>query len=201
MAQHAQLRIGTACRSTSAIRKALGSAAPTRTPTGCCANTSPRGPTCHGTAPRSSPRSPPHSMAGPENTQLENPRRGAGRAPGNDGLNWPHCRARAHRRPHAAIAARVAGTVARPGSHRTVRTLFVYGSSGQRVVNPAAGRFATSNHPHSASCGGSGATMCWCARRCSSTRKTSPRLAKYTLRRPWSTAAMWLSAHQDLFPA
>jgi len=39
---------------------------------------------------------------------------------------------------------RVAGTVARPGSHRTVRTLFVYGSSGPRVANPAAGRFATS---------------------------------------------------------
>src|SRR5450432_2389205 len=39
---------------------------------------------------------------------------------------------------------RVAGTVARPGSHRTVRTLFVYGSSGQRVIDLAAGRFATS---------------------------------------------------------
>ncbi|MGO9972306.1 MAG: hypothetical protein ACLP01_05755 [Solirubrobacteraceae bacterium] len=34
---------------------------------------------------------------------------------------------------------RVAGTVARPGSHRTVRTLFVYGSSGQLVVNPGDG--------------------------------------------------------------
>ena len=62
-----------------------------------------------------------------------------------------------------ARSARVAGAVARPGSHRTVRTLFVYGSSGRRVMNPAAGRFATSNHPHSASCGGSGATICWCA--------------------------------------
>ena len=39
---------------------------------------------------------------------------------------------------------RVAGTVTRPGSHRTVRTLFVYGSSGRRVAIPAAGRFATS---------------------------------------------------------
>jgi hypothetical protein len=37
--------------------------------------------------------------------------------------------------------ARVAGAVARPGSHRTVRTLFVYGSSGRRVMTPAAGRF------------------------------------------------------------
>ena len=64
----------------------------------------------------------------------------------------------------AHAATRVAGAVTRPGSHRTVRTLFVYGSSGRRVMTPAAGRFATSNHPHSASCGDSGATMCWCAR-------------------------------------
>ena len=45
-------------------------------------------------------------------------------------------------RPQAAPAAiaRVAGAVARPGSHRTVRTLVVYGSSGRRVMTPAAGR-------------------------------------------------------------
>ncbi|HEY5248575.1 MAG TPA: integrase core domain-containing protein, partial [Dermatophilaceae bacterium] len=43
-----------------------------------------------------------------------------------------------------AQEARVAGAVTRPGSHRTVRTLFVYGSSGRRVMTPAAGRFATS---------------------------------------------------------
>ena len=36
MAQHAQLRIDTGCRSTSAIRIARGSAAQTRTPMGCC---------------------------------------------------------------------------------------------------------------------------------------------------------------------
>ncbi|MGP0050967.1 MAG: GAF domain-containing protein [Solirubrobacteraceae bacterium] len=36
--------------------------------------------------------------------------------------------------------ARVAGAVTRPGSHRTVRTLVVYGSSGRRVMTPAAGR-------------------------------------------------------------
>ena len=35
---------------------------------------------------------------------------------------------------------RVAGAVTRPGSHRTVRTLVVYGSSGRRVMTPAAGR-------------------------------------------------------------
>lgn len=36
---------------------------------------------------------------------------------------------------------RVAGAVARPASHRTVLVLFTHGSSGRRVVNPAAGRF------------------------------------------------------------
>ena len=41
----------------------------------------------------------------------------------------------------AAGSSRVAGTVARPGSHRTVRTLVVYGSSGRQVMTPAAGRF------------------------------------------------------------
>ena len=39
------------------------------------------------------------------------------------------------------LPSRVAGAVARPGSHGTVRTLFVYGSSGRRVMTPAAGRF------------------------------------------------------------
>ena len=46
--------------------------------------------------------------------------------------------------PEPPLPGQVAGTVARPGSHRTVRTLFVYGSSGRRVATPAAGRFATS---------------------------------------------------------
>jgi IS30 family transposase len=45
MAQHAQLRIELACRSTSAIHRARGSAPRTRTPTGCCASTSRRAPT------------------------------------------------------------------------------------------------------------------------------------------------------------
>jgi len=34
------------------------------------------------------------------------------------------------------LPSRVAGAVARPGSHRTVRTLVVYGSSGRRVMTP-----------------------------------------------------------------
>jgi hypothetical protein len=48
-------------------------------------------------------------------------------------------------------ANRVAGAVARPGSHRTVRALVAHGSSGRRVVNPTAGRLATSiylSHPN-----------------------------------------------------
>ena len=40
-----------------------------------------------------------------------------------------------------ARVCRVAGAVARPGSHRTVLVLFTHGSSGRRVANPAAGRF------------------------------------------------------------
>ena len=43
---------------------------------------------------------------------------------------------------------RVGGTVTRPTSRRTVRTLFVYGSSERRVFNPRDGRFSTSTHPH-----------------------------------------------------
>jgi hypothetical protein len=64
--------------------------------------------------------------------------------------------------PDVTPGYRVAGAVARPGSHRTVHALFAHGSSGRRVVNPAAGRFSTLIYPHSASCGGSGAAMGRC---------------------------------------
>ena len=46
------------CRSTSVIHEAHGSVARTRTPTGCCANTSPEAPTSPATAPRNSRLSP-----------------------------------------------------------------------------------------------------------------------------------------------
>ena len=46
MARHAELAAQPACGSTSATRTAPGSAAPARTPTGCCASTCPRAPTC-----------------------------------------------------------------------------------------------------------------------------------------------------------
>ena len=55
-----------ACRCTSATRRAHGSAAPTRTPTGCCASTSREAPIFTVTAPRTSRRSPRHSTAGHE---------------------------------------------------------------------------------------------------------------------------------------
>ena len=57
MAQHARLKIDTVCKSTSAIRTAHGSAAPTRTPTGCCASTSPKALISACTAPRDCRRS------------------------------------------------------------------------------------------------------------------------------------------------
>ena len=44
-------------------------------------------------------------------------------------------------RASAELHCRVAGAVARPGSHRTVLVLFTHGSSGRRVVNPAVGRY------------------------------------------------------------
>ena len=50
--------------------------------------------------------------------------------------------------------------------HRTVRTLFVYGCSGRRVAIPPPAGLRPRSHPHSASCGETGAAMCWCARRC-----------------------------------
>jgi hypothetical protein len=59
------------------------------------------------------------------------------------GMMTPTAFATGWRSAHEAAraSARVAGTVARPGSHGTVRTLVVYGSSGRRVMTPAAGRF------------------------------------------------------------
>ena len=77
------------------------------------------------------------------------------------------------------------GRLPAPGSHGTVLALFAHGSSGRRVVTPAAGRFATSIHPHSSvSCCWAGAAISWWVRRCSPTSDTSPRSAKYALRRP-----------------
>src|SRR5271170_1970117 len=55
-----------ACRFTSVIRKARGSAAPTRTPTDCCDSTSRKAPTSACIAPRRSSPWPRPSMPGPE---------------------------------------------------------------------------------------------------------------------------------------
>ena len=57
MAQHAACGSRPGCRSTSAILTAPGSAAPTRTPTGCCASTSRRNRPQHAHAPTTSPPS------------------------------------------------------------------------------------------------------------------------------------------------
>ena len=131
-------------------------------------------------------------------TAVRDDPRAADRAPLGAPADPPQ-RARDERRARGADQA---GAVARPGSHRTVRTLFVYGSSGRRVMTPAAGRFdrprIIPTAPVVAIRGRRSAGASW---RCRSTRKISPRLAKYALRRPWSTACVWLSAHQDLRPA
>ena len=96
---------------------------------------------------------------------------------------------------------RVAGAVARPGSHRTVLVLFTHGSSGRRVVNPAAGRLSTLAYPHSsANCSWVGATISSCQARCRSTSERRPRSAKYRGRSALSTCGTWLSAHRDLRP-
>src|SRR3954451_22848350 len=53
--------------STSATPIRPGSAAPTRTPTGSCASTSPKAPTCPAGDPATSTRSPPNSTIAPAN--------------------------------------------------------------------------------------------------------------------------------------
>jgi IS30 family transposase len=58
MSAHAQFTVTPASRSTSPTQRAPGSAAPTRTPTGCCASTSPRAPTCPAGPPTTSQQSP-----------------------------------------------------------------------------------------------------------------------------------------------
>src|ERR1700690_3099527 len=55
-----------ACESISAILTAHGNAAPTRTPTDCCASTSPKGPISACTAPTRLQPWPPPSTRGPE---------------------------------------------------------------------------------------------------------------------------------------
>jgi transposase, IS30 family len=64
MAQHARLRIDTGLQVFFCDpHRAPGSAAPTKTPTACCASTSPKAPTSASTAPTTSPLSPPPSTA------------------------------------------------------------------------------------------------------------------------------------------
>lgn len=46
MARHKNFTVRRRCKSTSVIRRALGNAVPTKTPTACCDSIFPRGPTC-----------------------------------------------------------------------------------------------------------------------------------------------------------
>ena len=102
-----------ACRSTSATRARRGSAAATRTPTGCCASTSRRAPTSRSmTRPRWT-GSRPCSTAGPQTLGLDEPGREDGRA--------TRCRSRAprdrlsdHRRYASPYGLGSATTVANP---------------------------------------------------------------------------------------
>jgi hypothetical protein len=64
----------------------------------------------------------------------------AGRTPRNKGLSYPADPPPVEEIVAVMRAGRVAGAVARPGSHGTVLALFAHGSSGRRVINPAAGR-------------------------------------------------------------
>ncbi len=73
LSQHAQLKIDTGL-AIYLTRTARGSAGPTRTPTGSCASTSPRAPTCRDGAVTRWKLSPLHSTRGPA-------RRSAGRHP------------------------------------------------------------------------------------------------------------------------
>lgn len=93
------------------------------------------------------------------------------------------------------LRCRVAGAVARPGSHGTGLALFASGSSGRRVANPAAGRFSTSFYPcFRAMVGWAGALMAGRRVWCSLATETSPRRVKYALRRHHAPTASFRPA-------
>ena len=93
------------CRSTSAIRRARGSAAPTRTPTGCCASTSREAPISPDTAPRTSPRSPQRSTAGRARRSAggPQPRSSTSTSPRAAGMTLTTRRARGYRRSGTSL--------------------------------------------------------------------------------------------------
>ncbi len=150
------------------------------------ASTTPRPAAAEGRTPtRRSPRRP--AATRPISPMDESRHTPAGRQNGSYGLEVrDHPRLRGHTggTPPQLLSGSQ-GRLPAPSSHRTVLALFAHGSSGRRVVTPAVGRFATSIHPHSSvSCCGVGATISWWVRRCNATSDTSPRSAKYRLRRP-----------------
>ncbi len=100
------------------------------------------------------------------------------------------------------MSGRVAGAVARPGSHGTVLALFAHGSSGRRVMTPAVGRLSTSRYRQSSTiCARRGAMMSRRRSRCRSTSRVRPCSVKYFTGMALSTAGTWLRAHVDLRPA
>jgi hypothetical protein len=139
---------------------------------------------------RPRPRRPPRPQA-PRNG-LTDPLRRSRRGPQNapERAAPDHDGAKTARSPRIPRITRrqqrqVAGAVARPGSHRTVRALFASGSSGRRVVTPAAGRLSTSIYPCSRGMiGWAGALKAGRRSRCRTATEINPRLAKYALRRP-----------------
>jgi IS30 family transposase len=74
MAGHARLRIDTGIEVYFCDPHSPGSEAPTRTPTGCCASTSPKAPTSAATARTTWPLSPPRSTAAPARRSAGRPR-------------------------------------------------------------------------------------------------------------------------------
>ena len=92
--------------STSATRTARGSAAPTRTPTGCCASTSPRAPTSASTRAMTSTPSPPRSTAAPARRSATRPppKRSTNTSSRSDAAVSPPGSMRATRRPASGCA-------------------------------------------------------------------------------------------------
>ena len=97
MAQHAQLRIETGLQVYFCDPRSPGSAAPTRTPTGCCASTSRRAPTSPPQRRRPRRRRRRAQRPAAQDARLENAGRGIQRVPDTNRVSWPASRDSAKR--------------------------------------------------------------------------------------------------------
>ena len=146
--------------STSATPTRRGSAAPTRTPTGCCASTSPRAPTCPSTPRRPRPGRRPAQRPTPQDPGLEDPGAGPGagaragsrltrtragqrRQPGA-AAHLPGCRARLRGRPSAVQGAAHRAARDGPAGPPWTRSLCRPGRAGPRAGGSLP---ATARHP------------------------------------------------------